>query len=239
MNPEHIIGQLLGSFLGGKSRRSGAGGILDLALGGRRASRGLVTPGTLVTAAGLVWGALEAMQQGSGTSLPGTGVPAPSSNAGGTAVPRGVMATPPATVSGPPLVPPPIPGATPISPAAAPVLPVPPDLLPLVQLAVSAARADGELSDDETAMIRTRALDLGAQALVDGELTARRSLESITVAFVTPEQRHLAYALAYGIVHGESEVLPGERMYLTQLSRLLALSSDDVARLEAETLAGT
>jgi len=239
MDPEHIIGQLLGSFLGGKSRRSGAGGMLNLALGGRRGSRGLVTPGTLVTAAGLVWGALEAMQQGSGTSLPGRGQPASSSNAGGTAVPRGVMAAPPATVSGPPLVPPPIPGVTPTSAGAAPALPVPPDLLPLVQLAVSAARADGELSDDETAMIRTRARELGAEALVDGELTARRSLESITAAFATPEQRQVAYALAYGIVHGEAEVSSGERMYLTQLARLLALPPDAVARLEAETLSGT
>jgi uncharacterized membrane protein YebE (DUF533 family) len=117
-------------------------------------------------------------------------------------------------------------------------VPVPASLVPLVQLAVSAARADGELSDDEVATIRTRATALGAAGVVDAELQARRPLDSITPAFATPEQRQMAYALAYAVVHGEGEVSPGERMYLTQLSRLLALPSEDVERIERETLAG-
>lgn len=243
MDPEHLIGQLLGSFLGGKSRRSGKRGLFDLARGadlgrgGRRGARGLVTPGTIITAAGVVWGALEAMQQPSSAPAPsGSSLPGPPSGAEGA---RGVTGPAHPTLSGAPPGPPPIPGATPTSPAAAPAMPVPPALLPLVQLAVSAARADGELSDEETALIRARALDLGAQALVDAELAARRPLEAITPAFTTPEQQQMAYALAYGIVHGENEVSPGERMYLTQLARLLALSPDIVARLETDTLAGT
>ena len=115
---------------------------------------------------------------------------------------------------------------------------MPPTLVPLVQLAVSAARADGELSDDEVAVIRTRAGELGAAALVDSELQQRRPLDTITPAFTTPEQRQMAYALAYAVVHGEDAVSVGERMYLTQLQRLLRLDHADVERIERETLAG-
>jgi len=107
-----------------------------------------------------------------------------------------------------------------------------------VQLAVSAARADGELSGDEVAVIRRRASELGAGALVESELQQRRALETITAAFTTPEQRQVAYALAYGVVHGEADVSVGERMYLTQLQRLLRLDHADVERIERETLAG-
>ena len=41
MDPEQIIGQLIGGFLGGKKRRSRGGfGLSDLGLGGRRATAG-------------------------------------------------------------------------------------------------------------------------------------------------------------------------------------------------------
>jgi len=110
--------------------------------------------------------------------------------------------------------------------------------VPLVQLAVSAARADGEMSDDEVAVVRMRAGELGAAALVDNELQQRRPLDTITSAFTTPDQRQVAYALAYAVVHGEDDVSVGERMYLTQLQRLLRLDHSDVERIERETLAG-
>ena len=48
----------------------------------------------------------------------------------------------------------------------------------------------------------------------------------------------MAYALAYAVVHGEGEVSTGERMYLTQLERLLRLDHQDVERIERETLSG-
>lgn len=249
MDPEQIIGQLIGGFLGGKQkRRHGGLGLPGLGFGGsshggyRKKGGGLINAGTLLTVGGLIWGALETMQQGSATAG-GAGSPMPPSTPG--TVPqggaRGVMSGqasgPTPTVGGPPPLPP-IPGATPAPPAAAPALPVPEALLPLVQLAVSAARADGELSDEEGAVIRARAQALGAQALVDSELAARRPLESITPAFQSEEQRQVAYALAYAVVHGEDAVSPGERMYLTQLQRLLRLDHDEVERIERETLGG-
>ncbi len=234
MDPERIIGELIGGFLGGRTkRRRGGFGLSGLGVGGSgwgggRKGGGLVNAGTLLTVGGLIWGALETMQQGSGTAPP---------DASGATTARGVTSGTVPTVSGPPPLPPPIPGATPVPADAAPALPVPTSLLPLVQLAMSAARADGELSEEELGVIGRRALDLGAEALLEGELAARRPLESITPAFTTPEQRQVAYALAYAVVHGEGEVSPGERMYLTQLSRLLALPHDDVARIERDTLA--
>ncbi len=240
MDPEQIIGQLIGGFLGGKKqRRHGGFRVPGLGGGYGRKGGGLINAGTLLTVGGLVWGALETMQQkGVPSAAGGAGVPPPPGSGPAPQAPRGVMsgaAVP--SVSGPPPLPPPIPGATPTPPEAAPSLPVPQAILPLVQLAVSAARADGELSAEELSLIRARAQDLGAQDLVDAEIAARRPIESITPAFTTDEQRQMAYALAYAVVHGEDAVSPGERMYLTQLSRLLALPHDVVQRLERETLA--
>jgi uncharacterized membrane protein YebE (DUF533 family) len=237
MDPEQLIGQLIGGFLGGKkSRKRGGFGLPGLAggFGSRRQGSGLLNAGTLLTVGGLIWGALETMQQ-SGAAGSATPTPVPPSTPPPSSPPRSVMSS---GVPGAPVPPPlpPLPGAASASPT--PEVPVPASLVPLVQLAVSAARADGELSDEELVVIRTRAAELGAAALVDAEIQARRSLDAITPAFTTPEQRQIAYALAYAVVHGESDVSPGERMYLTQLSRLLTLPSDDVERIERETLSG-
>lgn len=254
MDPERLIGELVGGFLGGKKkrRRGGLGLGIDVLTGGSsrggyaRKSGGLINAGTLLTVGGLIWGALETMQAQGGTATAST---SPSAGPVPVGPPRSVMSTPAATPSASPggggiVVPPPlppIPGATPVA-AVPPVpvgdTPVPATLLPLVQLAISAARADGEMSDEEQAAIRQKAQALGAQDLVDGELAARRPLESITTAFVTEEQRQVAYALAYAIVHGEEAVSPGERMYLTQLQRQLKLDHDTVAKIERDTLAG-
>lgn len=210
--------------------------MLGMALGrSGRAARGsgLLTGGTLLTAAGLVWGALESMQKSTVASS-GAGQPAAS---GGPPPPRSVMSTPPPVppplpdAPGATLVPPPLPGAT-----AAPVHD-PGTLLPLVQVAIAAARADGELSGEERAVIHEHAASVGLTADVDRALAERPSLDAVVSAFTTDEQRQAAYALAYAVIHGDDEVSPGERMYLTQLARLLRLSHDDVAIIERDALA--
>lgn len=255
MDPERLIGELVGGFLGGrKTRRKGGLGLgIDVLTGGSsrggyaKKSGGLINAGTLLTVGGLIWGALETMQHQGG--MP-TASPAPPTGPVPPGPPRSVMSTPspaPSATPGgggvvvpPPL--PPIPGATPVTsgpPVAVGDTPVPATLLPLVQLAVSAARADGEMSEEEVAAVRRRAESLGAQSLVDAELAARRPLESIAAAFVSEEQRQVAYALAYAIVHGQDAVSSGERMYLTQLQRLLKLDHDTVAQIERDTLSGS
>lgn len=233
MDPERIIGELIGGMLGGrKNRRRGGFGLPGLSMGrgyGRRSGGGLINAGTLLTVGGLIWGALETMQQGNAPPVPNGGTVTPPGTPPPT--PRAAVSTDVAVV-----VPPPLPGAA--AGVDVPPVPVPPALLPLVQLAVSAARADGDLSDEEASVIRSRASSLGAAALVDAELQARRPLDTITPAFTTPEQRQMAYALAFAVVHGDEAVSPGERMYLTQLSRLLQVSSEDVDRIERDTLSG-
>ncbi len=253
MDPERLIGELIGGFLGGKKkRRRGGFGLSGVGRhAARRAGGSLLNAGTLLTVGGLIWGALETMQ-GSATAerAPGTGDRASDGSANvqhGTAPgtvpppppvpdssPRGVMSG----ASGPAVVPPPLPIPGTSLTAVPPPPPLPTALLPLIQLAVSAARADGELSDEEIALIRDRADTLGAAALVDAELQARRPLDSIASAFVSPQQREVAYAVAYAVVRGQDGISPGERMYLTQLQRLLALPHDIVDRIERETLSG-
>lgn len=206
--------------------------------GGNRAGRGssLLTGGTLLTAAGLVWGALESMQKSTVASS-GAGDTAA---AAGSPTPRAVMSTPPpvppplpgtpAAAQGNTTVPPPLPasGAAPMQDAAT--------LLPLVQVAIAAARADGELTAEERAAIHEHAASVGLAADVDRAMAERPSLDAVTSAFTTDEQRQAAYALAYAVIHGDGEVSPGERMYLTQLGRLLRLSHDDIAIIERDAL---
>lgn len=236
MDPQQIIGQLIGSFLGGKQkRRRGGFGLPGLDAG--RGS-GLLNAGTILTVGGLIWGAIETMQQSSGAGPTGTTPPQTPGATPPAGPPRGAMSADLPGLAAPPPPLPPIPGSS-APPAQASAVPVASAaLLPLVQLAISAASADGEMSDDEVAVIRARAGELGAAALVDAELRARRPLDTITPGFTTTDQRQIAYALAYAVVHGQAAVSAGERMYLTQLQRLLALSHDDVERIERETLAG-
>jgi hypothetical protein len=249
MQPEQIIGQLLGTLVGRKRsrRRPGLPGMMT----GGSGRGSLLTGGTLLTAAGLVWGALETMQKSTvatGGSSQGTGPGAPPPPGRG----RGVMGgagdsdrTPGA------VVPPPLPGhATPATPPPLPtaVPPSPPSaaepgsaaavgsLLPMLQLAISAARADGELSADEQRDIRLRAEELGVAGEVGRALTERQPVESIVGAFTTTEQRRAAYALAFGVIRGDGVIAPGERMYLTQLGRLLRLPPEDIETIERETL---
>lgn len=232
MSPDQIIGQLLGALVGRKKKRRRSG-LLGMALGGSRRGS-LLTGGTLLTAAGLVWGALESMQARTVAAGPGAGP-----GAGG----QGTPVVPPPLPGAPPLVPPPLPVVQ--APAAAtsagpgPETP-PPDvsaLLPLIQVAIGAARADGELSDAERGIIHAHAASVGLAAAVDRALTERPALDALAAAFTDDEQRRGAYALAYAVIHGDGIVSPGERMYLTQLGRVLRLSSDDVAIIERDALA--
>jgi len=139
--------------------------------------------------------------------------------------------TPGATV-----VPPPLPGAQPVEPPPLPVAGPAATALPLLRLAISAAHADGELSDDEREFIRTQAASLGIVAEVEQALRERPSIDSLTGAFESDEQRRAAYAIAWAVMHGDGVVSPGERMYLTQLARSLRLPHEDVETIERDAL---
>lgn len=219
MTPERIIGALLQGTLGGRRKRSR--GALRYLTGGRGS---LVNAGTLLTAAGLAWGAYEAATRNRGIAggeapsappPPGTGplppLPGAPMGAGGTATPAV----------------PPLPGA------AEP----PADLLRLVRLTISAARADGALSPAEQEQILAHAREVGAEQLVDYEVRNPRPLGDIVRGVADPTAREGMYQLAFAVVRADEGVTGAERIYLAQLAHALGLDPATTARLETEAAA--
>jgi len=138
----------------------------------------------------------------------------------GTNVP--VAGTPPATT-----VPP-----IPVIPSA----PVDP-MLQMIRLAVSASRADGELTAEERDAVIARAREAGLDAVVEAELTTTRPLADIVRGITDPAARREFYTLAFTIVRADETVTGAERIYLAQLAHQLGLDPAAVAAIEAETSA--
>lgn len=214
MNPERLIGALLEGALGGKKKKGR--GAMRYLTGGRGRGGSFLNAGTLLTAAGLAWGAYETMQAQRQQSQPagGTGGPLP---AGGV---------------------PPLPGATPPPLPGAAAGSLPPDLLRLVRLTVAAARADGRLSDDERAAILEQARSVGAEQVVQQEIDAPRPLAEIVAGVADANAREQLYVLAFTVVRADEGVTGAERIFLAQLAHALALDPGTTARLEAEAAAG-
>ena len=112
---------------------------------------------------------------------------------------------------------------------AAPTVPV--EVARVIRLTVSAARADGALTDIEQDAIRTRARAVGAEPLVDEELKTPTPLSRL-VAGVPATSRNELYSLAFAIVHADGVIAGAERIYLAQLAHALGLSVEDAASLE-------
>lgn len=203
MTPERLIGALLEGAVGGRRRKRGRGTMRYLT-GGRG---GFLSAGTLLTAAGLAWGAYEAATQ---------------KNEGGSAPPPGPL---------PPLpggaLPPPLPGA---AAAASPGLPA--DMLRLVRLTIAAARADGTLAEAERAAILEQARAVGAEALVEQEIQSPRPLAEIVAGAGDPNTKEQLYVLAFAVVRADESVSGGERIFLAQLAHALGLDPATTARLE-------
>jgi uncharacterized membrane protein YebE (DUF533 family) len=103
---------------------------------------------------------------------------------------------------------------------------------------ISAARADGELSDVERQAILERARAAGVEALVTGELATATPLHAIVAGIPDSKQRADLYVLAYAIVRADESVSGSERIYLAQLASLLQIDDVTVARLEQDADAG-
>lgn len=105
----------------------------------------------------------------------------------------------------------------------------------VIRLAVSAARADGALNEQERSLILDRAREAGLEAAVEAELTQARSLADI-VRGVTDEQvKKDLYVLAFTIVRADEAVSGAERIYLAQLAHQLGLDVATVSSIENET----
>ena len=215
MTPERLIGALLEGAIGGKKKKGR--GAMRYLTGSRGRGGSFLNAGTLLTAAGLAWGASETMQQ--------QRQPQPAAGGGPAPMPPG---------------PPPLPGAVPLPPsgtAAAGSGALPPDLLRLVRLTIAAARADGRLADGERAAILEQARAVGAEAVVQQEMDGPRPLAEIVGGVTDSNTREQLYVLAFTVVRADEGVTGAERIFLAQLAHALGLDPGTTGRLESEAAA--
>jgi len=226
MDESILFNGVLRSLLGGRRRRSHRA-LRYLTRGtGSIAGSLLSNPATLLTAAGVAWGIYETMQgsQGSQGSAGSTG------SAGATAGAAGLSSSnvsPPAASSSAPL--PPLPSL-----AAANVSP---DTMRMLRLAISAAGADGIVSDDERSAIVEQARKAGVGDLVETELTQPRPLREIVAGVTDPNERATLYVLAFSVLRGDEQPSGAERIYLAQLANLLGLDPAEADRIEKNAAA--
>ena len=114
---------------------------------------------------------------------------------------------------------------------------VSPEALRIVRLAISAAYADGRVSDAERAAILDQARTAGVAEIVEAEMQQPRPLAEIVAGVNDAAQRATMYVLAFSIVRGDEQPTGAERIYLAQLANLLGISVAAVQELEQQ--AGT
>jgi uncharacterized membrane protein YebE (DUF533 family) len=202
MDESRLINGVLRSVLGGRGRRSSR--ALRYLSGGRGSSL-WANPQVLLTAAGVAWGIFETMKP------PAHDAPSGSGPAGGVAA-----------VSPPPPLPDPGGAATPVTDQT----------LRIVRLAVSAAYADGAVSEAERAAILEQARAAGVGDLVEQELTHPRPLAEVVGGVSDAAERAALYVLAYGILRGDEQPSGAERIYLAKLAHLLGLDPATIEDLE-------
>lgn len=192
-----------------------------------RAGSFLSNPATLMTAAGLAWGVFESLQAQASAGKPG-----PAAN------PLiGMPPTPNVSAPGPTpvLTPHPAPGMASDAASIAGRPAVDPAALRMIRVAISAANADGSLSERERAAILRQAATGDAAELVEAELRQPQPLSAIVAGLDSPDDAATLYVLAFTILRADEQVTGAERIYLAQLAHLLRLDNDTVTRLERDT----
>ena len=104
--------------------------------------------------------------------------------------------------------------------------------LQVVRLAISAAYADGSVSDQERAAILDQARIAGVDRIVEQELAQPRPLAEIVAGVNDDTYRGTLYVLAFGILRGDEQPTGAERIYLAKLAHLLGLDPGTVQQLE-------
>ena len=209
-NPADVLSVVLRGTLGRSGRKRA-----------RRATKfltghgGFLSASTMIAAAGVAWGIYD--------TLKNQNAPVP----GGSTVPPG-STVPLSSVPPIPAVP-----AVPAMPAAFEAALDP--LARIIRLAVSAAKADGQLTDQERAMIMARARESGLEAVVEAELNQTRALGDIVRGVTDPAIKKDLYVLAFAIVRADENVSGAERIYLAQLAHQLGLDPSAVQAIETET----
>ena len=208
-NPADVLSIVLGGALGRSGRKRA-----------RRAQRfltghkGFLSASTIIAAAGVAWGIYDTIKGQSNAPVPGVpGVP-------------GVPQVPKAGFPVPEV--PAVPAA--VEAALDPVARI-------IRLAVSAAKADGTLSEQERALIMARAREAGLEGVVEAELNQARPLADIVRGVTDPAIKKELYVLAFTIVRADESVSGAERIYLAQLAHQLGLDPALVTAIEHETAA--
>jgi uncharacterized membrane protein YebE (DUF533 family) len=195
-------------------------GVLSSVLGGgrkrsRRALRYLngggsiwTRPTTLLTAAGVAWGIYETLQR-SGVQSPVMGGSSPAAGAMGS---EGL---------------PPLPGES-------AVLDEDREALRVARLAISAANADGAMTEKERAVVLQQAQASGVRDVVERELNHPRPLAEIVAGVTDHAERATLYVLAFTVLRADEQVTGAERIYLAQLAHLLGLDPPTVQQLERD-----
>jgi uncharacterized membrane protein YebE (DUF533 family) len=180
----------------------------------RRATRfltghsGFLSTSALIGAAGVAWGIYDTLKnQNQGAAVPGV---------------------------------PTVPGSQPVTSSRIPPIPAALEtafdpLARVIRLAVSAAKADGTLSDQERAIIMERAREAGLEVIVEAELAQARPLADIVRGVADPAIKNELYVLAFTIVRADETVSGAERIYLAQLAHQLGLDAAAVQAIEHET----
>ena len=207
-NPADVLSVVLRGTLGRSGRKRA-----------RRAAKfvtghgGLLSASTMIAAAGVAWGIYDTLKgRNQGTDVGALPMPATS----------GAVAVPP------------IPSIPPVAAAIGQAID---PLVRVIQIAVSAARADGQLTDQERSMIMDRAREAGLESIVETELSQTRPLGDIVRGVTDPAVKKDLYVLAFAIVRADENVSGAERIYLAQLAHQLGLDPAAVQAIEAETAA--
>ena len=205
-NPADVLSIVLSGTLG-RSGRKRARRATSFLTG----HKGFLSTSALIGMAGVAWGiydTLKAQNQPTATVPPVPGVPN---------VPQVGFTVPPV---------PNVPGA--FEAALDPVARV-------IRLAVSAAKADGTLTEQERALILGRAQEAGLESAVEAELGQSRPLADIVRGVTDDQMKKELYVLAFTIVRADEAVSGAERIYLAQLAHQLGLDVATVSSLENET----
>jgi uncharacterized membrane protein YebE (DUF533 family) len=226
MDESMLLNGVLSSVLGGGGRKKSRRALRYLTGGGRGSF--FTNPTTLLTAAGLAWGIYETMQN-SGTV---GGAPQGSAGAGGVMGGAGLGTVGSVSSS----------GFTGSTSSSAPLPPLPntggqsagmsTDAMRIVRLAISAANADGSVSDAERAAILGQARTAGVADVVEAEMQQPRPLADIVAGVNDAGQRATLYVLAFSMVRGDEQPTGAERIYLAQLANLLSLDPATAQQLE-------
>lgn len=210
-NPADLISMVLTGTLGrsGRKRARRARNFLT-------GNRGFLSTSAIIGAAGVAWGIYDTLKN---QNNPGAAPPIPGAPAS------------PLSLGLPPSL------GTPVPPVPAAFEAALDPVARIIRLAVSAAKADGQMTDAERGMILDRARQAGVESVVDAELTQSRPLADIVRGVTDPAIKNELYVIAYTIVRADENVSGAERIYLAQLAHQLGLDPAAVQKIENETAA--